>query len=253
MRLLVAILLLLLGSAQAAPRTTLPPRPWLSSYIPPAIARDTGGSTFPITASSQTQTTTTAGITTSAANTLCTVTVGSGNTDGTDSRVSTVAWSGGSGCSATFSKQCEFATAGNFSEASSIWTASCSTQLTGRAVEVMLATNTADQITVVAVDCLVNAAASANCSGQAGTGSTARSATLSGVLAGSWIYVAAMSETCPLSPVASTTELLEANNGVPNGCAASGVNNTGTSGSVNAGWSSSAAFSAAAALEIKNQ
>jgi hypothetical protein len=54
-----------------------------------------------------------------------------------------------------------------------------------------------------------------------------------------------------MSPVSNTSEAYERTGTGPT-YAAVGTNETGTAGSINVGWSSSAAWSAAAALEIKD-
>jgi hypothetical protein len=219
-------------------------------WVPPTIIRDTGASSFPILATSQTQATTTATFSTSAASTLIVVAIGNANFDGANGAISSVAWSGGSGCSTAFTKQVEFTNSGW--ENGSVWTAACSSQVTSKAIVVTQTANVASQVTTVAVDALTNTNGSpiGTSGGQAGSGSTARSATLSGVASQSWVYVGASSETCPVSPVTGTTELSENNNSGANTCAAVGVNTVGNS-PTSVGWSGSATYSAVAALEIK--
>jgi hypothetical protein len=83
--------------------------------------------------------------------------------------------------------------------------------------------------------------------------STAPTLTLTGVVAGSWLYVATGEEAGTTStPVANTTEIREdLNVGADNSISIVGVNTTGTSGNISVGWSTASTYGQVAALEIK--
>jgi hypothetical protein len=224
------------------------------------IVRDTGGSTFPVN-SNQTNpgaTFTTSTFSTSgSADTLIVVTATWCNTDGFAQHPLSIAWSGGSGCNASFTQRAQGANTGTGAntEGTTIWTAECpsGTAVTSRAVQITSQGATGNDEVAVSVDAILHAfggfGASPPTSVSASGSSVPRNVTFSGVTADSWLYVGASSETFPMSPVQYTTELQETA-GTFLCAAANGVNTTELSGSVNAGWSGSAAWSATVGLEI---
>lgn len=222
-------------------------------WVPPGLSRD-GGAAFPITAGATgTQSgVTTAAFSTSAATTLCVARVGYGTFDGVAVTPIAVAWSGGSGCSTTWTKQIEGV--GNSVYSGSVWTAACATQVVGRAVAVTGVASRTNTAIDVAVDCLLNASTTMGVTASMGqcAGSVAQSATMTGVTAGSWLFAATTGEAVPLAPVANMAEEDERDNGTSD-AAAVGLNSTGTAGNILVGWSTASVCGGMGALEIKSQ
>lgn len=221
-----------------------------------AIARD-GGSSFPILASNTGafSSITTGTFSTSNATTNIIVRFAWGNVDGTSDAPFTVAWNGGTPAGAsTFTRMVGGNATANSAENAEIWTANCTSTLSAVSVTVTAASSSTNANAQVAVDAITGYAtdqstALTGSTASASGSSVARNITLNSVQNGSWIFWGAFSETGPMSPVANSNENAESVSASPS-YAAVGDNTTGTSGSVNVGEASSAAWSAAAALEV---
>jgi hypothetical protein len=232
-----------------------------------AISRDTGAS-FPIIAGQITGPVTTVDTATfnvTAAASLIVVRVALGNYNAANWWTPTCVWIGGTPANASaFTSQIDWAMDGAGSYRVAIFTATVSGALTGVSVRAG-GTNSAADIDrpaiSVAVDALVNASATMGTSGGVGAISTPFSpqVALTGVVAGSWIFAAAAGEnyvvsTVPdFSPVSGTTEDAgnDRHNAAANAGTVTGVNTTGTSGSVTAGWASGGIGGTAVALEVQ--
>jgi len=249
---LVALLVLALAAAPAQAQH----KPWFAGtrgtgavqWTPPGIQRATGP-TWPVVggATGTTGSATTTSFSTNETPTICVAAVGFGNFDGNTQTPITVAWSGGSGCSSSWTKQPEANISGHHT--ASIWTTTCSSAVSSRAVQASGTSSTNTTISV-AVECLLQASTTV---GTNQTSTTAMNVTLTGIASGSWIYVASMAEeTTTISEVSGTTRL-RSDNIAGNVISATGANTAGASGSVQVGWSTTQSFRATAALEIKTQ
>lgn len=225
--------------------------PWCNVTMyqpPPAITRD-GGASFPVVAGN----TGTIGSVTTASfdvdNPAQLVAVlGFGNFDGGDRDPYTVSWNGGTPANATaWTKQVEGILAPG-THSASVWTATCSAALTGVSVT---ASGTSGSNTAIslAVDALLNTGGVGNSASRATAGNN--SVAVTGVSAGSWIYVGGCFEAPgTVSPTGNTTELNEALIGGVSFVSATGADTSGNSGSITVGWGGTFSFGAIAALEI---
>ena len=213
----------------------------------PVISRDTGAS-FPILASATgtVQVVTAAAFTPSASGTLVVVTVSGENFVGNNFGGNTVSWSGGTPTGASaFTKRSEIIIGlGNcFAQ---VWTASGPNS----GVSGTVTSTTGSSSTQGAISLMVDALVSASTTMGVQNTASANSVTLTGVTAGSWLYVGNGDEGAALSPVANTTEIQEIID-ASSARGAVGVNTTKTSGNISVGWGSGGAGNVAAAQEIK--
>jgi hypothetical protein len=218
---------------------------------PAGISRDTGAS-FPLFNSSNgtVSSVAVAGLTTTSATTTIVVTVATGSFAGSTQSPISVAASGGTGTISIFTKRLEIAT--NGSHTVSIWTADATTALSG--VTVTASGTSGSQCAWAAqVDALKGTAASyvGQPASAYADASTPTSITVNGVTAGSWIYVGTATEQAGTltnqSGTSTTGQVIDSASII----SAVGVNTSGGSGNVLVGWTTSATFTAVAALEIK--
>ena len=246
----------------------VPPNPNASTSIPkvtaavvvrtvtatgdPVIIRDTGAS-FPLLASATgtVQTVAAAAFTPASANPLIVVTVALENFNGTSFVSNTVSWSGGTPTGASaFTKRIEGISTGTTNCISQVWTATGpNAGVSGTVTSSAGASSTQGAISLM-VDALVNAQSTVGVSNSVfHSTSGANSIVLTGVTAGSWLYVANGDEGAALTPVASTTEVQETID-ANSARAAIGANTTKTSGNITVGWTGNTGYNTVAALEI---
>lgn len=220
-----------------------------------SITRDTGSS-FPVTlgfTDAFMVPATSAAFSTSASVCLIVVCVAWRNNTASASP-HTVAWNTATpaGASAFTQVKAISAAAGNI--ASSIWTATTTSPLTNVHVDTSVSVGDSQDCASITIDALTGAQSTIGASSSATSDAVAinRALTVTGVVAGSWLYVALSSDgAVALTTVASTTTLLETLE-VANGMNGDvGVNTSGTSGSISVGWTGTQAFNAMVAVEIK--
>lgn len=221
------------------------------------IRRDIGasGSVFPITVGANSGTVgsqTTATFSTAEAATTIVVSVAMSNSIPTNWTSTAVAWSGATpaGASTFTVRSTQTSSAGNYRV--SIWTANCTQTLSSQAVVVTVgATSTAACISV-SVDALVGAMDTGGLtSGTFWASAAIPTTTISPPILGSWIYVAAGTESAtPLVNNGLTRVHINLSEATGPTNAAIGSVEPAPGTPVSAGWTPSQGFGAIAALEI---
>ena len=223
-----------------------------------AISRDTGAS-FPIIAGTITgpvATVDTATFNASSATTLIVVRVALGNFQGTDWGTPTCVWIGGTPANAsafTPREVSNYGSAGSYRTA--IFTATVTGVLTGVSVRAGGTNSIADAnnpAVSVAVDALTGASTTMGTSAsEPHDGVSADHAVaLTGVAAGSWVFVSASGEdAAAFTPVSGTTEDDERHNSGADAGVVIGVNTAGNS-PTSVGWSTTTTWGTTSALEI---
>jgi hypothetical protein len=215
-----------------------------------AISRD-GGSAFPIkvTANGTVGNVTSGTFSVTNSPALIVVTVARENFTGTNQTPFSIAWTGGTPANASvFTKQKEALAATNNGVAQ-VWTATTTGSLSSVSVDIT-ATSSTQASLAVTIDALLGAQTTIGVFNTAvNTSSAPNNITLTGVTAGSYLYVANYDEGAALSPVGSTNEQQETVD-VSTSRSAVGDNTSGTSGNINVGWTGNTAFNGLAAVEI---
>lgn len=225
-----------------------------------AINRDTGGSTFPVIdtiSSSAVGTKTTTAFSTNAAATLFILTIGWRGNANVVAPLS-VAWHTAtpSGASTwTLAKRMAITGTGANSICSEIWYATATSALTSVSIDITKsgATET-DECASIELDALTGASSSiTNTGGNASASGSAvnKGVTLSGVVAGSWLYWGYSGDGSTVTAQSGTTIAEQHDDANGAGLhSAVGYNSSGTSGSITVGATGTQTFSACAAIEV---
>jgi hypothetical protein len=220
-----------------------------------AIARDTGASTFPVTGSRVDTNVATVVSTAFSTSQAVTLIVGVGYRNNTPSIFPmTVTWhtSTPSGAS-SWTKVREDHTPGGEVDAA-IFIATASSVLSSVQIDITATATEASNSVAYEIDAITGASTTiTNTGGVTSNGTTVnRFVSLTGVVSGSWLYVASSADDsgAVYTTQTNTVKAVETRAGVNGHQSAAGYNSSGTSGSVNVGWTGTQAWIVLTAIEV---